>query len=115
MKTQFKKKMAVLANCPLCFYNKENVKELMIAESDSAYITYPANKLIVEDECWILSKEHTLAMNAIEEHVYEEIRKYMTSLTTYYSTKKKATIFIELVIDYNNADHTVTYLYNIVH
>jgi len=110
MKTRFTKKMAVLANCPLCFYNKENMKELVIAESESAYITYPINKLIVEDECWIISKEHTSAMNTVEEHIYEEVRKYMTNLIAYYSTKNKATIFVELVIDYNNAEHTVSCL-----
>lgn len=109
MKAQFAKKMAVLDKCPLCFYNKENMKELVIAESESAYISYPLNKLIVEEQCWIISKEHVTAMNTIEEYIYEEISNYMKSLVQYYKTKKMVPIFIELVVDYENANHTVIF------
>lgn len=62
-----------LEGCEYCVDSRNMLKHLMVSIGNKVYISVPARKSLVEDQCIITTIQHSSCATSIDEEVWEEI------------------------------------------
>jgi len=98
-------RLKVLSSCNKCYGAKLNL-DTIFSESQKVYISYPYYSGSITNHHFIIStKEHINSLAAADEEVFQEIRNYMKSITSFNIKNNYATIFVEFSRHINDSQH----------
>jgi len=102
-----KRYQKVLDNCFYCIDAPKLIKHLIVSLGAKMYLSLPAIRRVVEDQCCLIPMEHIPAATAFDEEVFSEMEYFQKHLVKMFAAQKKGVVFIEIVHDVSHKRHTV--------
>eukprot|EP01120_Amphizonella_sp_Union-15-10_P009066 TRINITY_DN3363_c0_g1_i1.p1 TRINITY_DN3363_c0_g1~~TRINITY_DN3363_c0_g1_i1.p1 ORF type:complete len:261 (-),score=32.53 TRINITY_DN3363_c0_g1_i1:46-828(-) len=96
-----------LSNCFYCWNNKRVPKHLILSIGDFTYLTLAHKGALTSLHCKIVTIDHHVACTMVDDHVWNEIKLFMVSITRMFESKGKKPIFIETVRNVKWQNHLV--------
>uniref|UniRef100_H2ZM96 CWF19-like protein 2 n=1 Tax=Ciona savignyi TaxID=51511 RepID=H2ZM96_CIOSA len=99
--------MRRLEKCRFCFGNSENPKHLIISIGRVSYLRLPPHRPLQPGHCLIVPMHHCNTGTALDENVWDEMRKFMQSLRNMFLKQDNDCVFLQTCIMLQKSHHFV--------